>query len=313
MISRRRFPSRLPEYKASKHGDTNAHCSMPFRAMEFLESTPLLKIEDILPFFPDFITIDDFKEDICDALEEYGHQIEQLKTEMNSATEAAEAIKREIADLRNRFVVVDAAAKCDSCGQQLLARQFYVFPCQHAFHADCLIREVRNKCGWFQLSMEADNMCPQVTQHLPTHTLRRVLDLQNQIAREAKENDEKAAQILGTNSTSDSLGLEALGLVSGKKLAQASVQGLDQLRKLVIPDALVTIVGGGIMGAVGRDNRVEAAKQQSREITSKTGGKNKQERMREELDDLLASRCVYCDTAVSSLDRPFLADNEQEI
>lgn len=151
-----------------------------------------------------------------------------------------------------------------------------------------------------------------MTQHLPTHTLRRVLDLQNQIAREAKDNDEKAAQILGNNSMSESLGLEALGLVSGKKLAQASVQGLDQLRKLVIPDALVTIVGGGIMGAVGRDNRVEVAKQQSRE-TSKTGRKNKQERMREELDDLLASRCVYCDTAISSLDRPFLADNEQEI
>lgn len=152
----------------------------------------------------------------------------------------------------------------------------------------------------------------QVTQHLPTHTLRRVLDLQNQIAREAKDNDEKAAQILGSSSTSDSLDLEALGLVSGRKLAQASVQGLDQLRKLVIPDALVTVVGGGIMGAVGRDNRVEAAKQSSREV-SQTGRKTKQDRMREELDDLLASRCVYCDTAVTSLDRPFLAGNEQEI
>lgn len=263
-----------------------------FRAMQFLESTPLLKIEDILPFFPEFSTIDDFKDDICEALEEYGHQIEQLKTEMNTATEAAEAIKRDIADLRNRFVVVDAAAKCDSCGDQLLARQFYVFPCQHAFHADCLIREV--------------------TQNLPTHTLRRVLELQNQIAREAKDNDEKAAQILGSTGTSDSLGLEALGLVSGRKLAQASVQGLDQLRKLVIPDALVTVVGGGILGAVGKENRVEAAKQQSREV-DRSGRKTKQERMREELDDLLASSCVYCDTAVSSLDRPFLAENEQEI
>lgn len=152
----------------------------------------------------------------------------------------------------------------------------------------------------------------KVTQHLPTHTLRRVLDLQNQIAREAKDNDEKASQILGSTSTSDSLGLEALGLVSGRKLAQASVQGLDQLRKLVIPDALVTVIGGGIMGAVGRDNRVEAAKQQSSEV-SKSGRKSKQDRMREELDDLLANRCVYCDTAVTSLDRPFLADNEQEI
>lgn len=280
--------------------------------MQFLESTPLLKIEDILPFFPDFITIDDFKEDICDALEEYGHQIEQLKTEMNSATEAAEAIKRDIADLRNRFVVVDAAAKCDSCGEQLLARQFYVFPCQHAFHADCLIREVGTLSLPCNLFRQLTSYLYKVTQHLPTHTLRRVLDLQNQIAREAKDNDEKASQILGSTSTSDSLGLEALGLVSGRKLAQASVQGLDQLRKLVIPDALVTVIGGGIMGAVGRDNRVEAAKQQNSEV-SKSGRKSKQDRMREELDDLLANRCVYCDTAVTSLDRPFLADNEQEI
>jgi len=29
--------------------------------MEFLQHTDLLKIEDILPFFPDFVLIDDFK------------------------------------------------------------------------------------------------------------------------------------------------------------------------------------------------------------------------------------------------------------
>ena len=36
--------------------------------MAFLENTDLLKIEDILPFFPDFVVIDDFKEEICTAL-----------------------------------------------------------------------------------------------------------------------------------------------------------------------------------------------------------------------------------------------------
>ena len=30
-------------------------------AMEFLHDCDLLKIEDILPFFPDFVTIDHFK------------------------------------------------------------------------------------------------------------------------------------------------------------------------------------------------------------------------------------------------------------
>ena len=32
-----------------------------FRAMELLNECNLLKIEDILPFFPDFVTIDQFK------------------------------------------------------------------------------------------------------------------------------------------------------------------------------------------------------------------------------------------------------------
>jgi vacuolar protein sorting-associated protein 18 len=40
-----------------------------------LENTDLLKIEDFLPFFPDFVVIDDSKEEIADALEGYStHQ-----------------------------------------------------------------------------------------------------------------------------------------------------------------------------------------------------------------------------------------------
>ena len=103
--------------------------------------------------------------------------------------------------------------------------------------------------------------------------------------------------------------------MSGRKLAQASVQGLDQLRKLVIPDALVTVIGGGIMGAVGRDaaaTPAQAAVGAKREPTNSTT-RSKEERMRQELDDLLASSCVYCETAVVSLDRPFLADGEDEM
>lgn len=112
--------------------------------MRFLESTNLLKIEDILPFFPDFVVIDDFKEEICTALEGYTAHIEELKTEMDEATKSAESIKKDIADLKNRFVTVDANERCSSCSYPLFTRQFYVFPCQHTFHADCLIGMVRS-------------------------------------------------------------------------------------------------------------------------------------------------------------------------
>lgn len=271
--------------------------------MQFLEGTSLLKIEDILPFFPDFVVIDDFKDDICEALEGYSAQIERLKLEMADATEAADAIKRDIVELQNRFVVVDAAAKCDSCAVQLLSRQFYVFPCQHAFHADCLIKEVRLLLTRYA-GFRADPAVFQVTQHLPPHTLRRILDLQNQIARAAKADDAKSQQITG--GTAESSTLESLGLVSGKKLAQASVQGLDQLRKLVLPDALVTVIGGGISGALGVGDAAAARRKEP----STTAQRHKEEKWREELDRTLASSCVYCDTALSSIDRPFVLDGD---
>ena len=111
--------------------------------MRFMENTELLKIEDILPFFPDFVVIDDFKDEIANALEGYAAQIDSLKSEMDDATRNAESIKEYISELRNRFITIDAGEKCSVCSYPLLTRQFYVFPCQHTFHADCFIGLVR--------------------------------------------------------------------------------------------------------------------------------------------------------------------------
>jgi len=112
------------------------------RAMEFLQECPLLKIEDILPFFPDFVTIDNFKDAICTSLQEYNKHIETLKTEMDEATGSAREIRAEINSFRNRFAVVRSQDKCSACGYPLMMRAFYLFPCGHKFHADCLVAEV---------------------------------------------------------------------------------------------------------------------------------------------------------------------------
>lgn len=55
---------------------------------------------------------------------------------------------------------------CCLCEYPLLTRQFYVFPCNHEYHADCL----RNR----------------VTKHLPTRQIRRLADIQEQLSREFK-------------------------------------------------------------------------------------------------------------------------------
>ncbi|KAF5949151.1 hypothetical protein HYC85_015108 [Camellia sinensis] len=130
------------------------------KAIAFLRETDgLLKIEDILPFFPDFALIDDFKEAICSSLEDYNKQIEQLKQEMNDATHGADNIRNDISALAQRYAVIDCDEDCGVCQRKILTASwdhrvargytsvgamapFYVFPCGHAFHAQCLIAHV---------------------------------------------------------------------------------------------------------------------------------------------------------------------------
>ncbi|XP_058794794.1 vacuolar protein sorting-associated protein 18 homolog isoform X2 [Phymastichus coffea] len=109
------------------------------QAMEFLQQCDLVRIEDILPFFSDFVTIDHFKEAICNSLQEYNRHIQDLKEEMQEATKAAEIIRKDIQAFRSRCTFVHAKDTCNCCTVQLLVRPFYVFPCGHRFHSDCLV------------------------------------------------------------------------------------------------------------------------------------------------------------------------------
>jgi hypothetical protein len=116
-------------------------------AIEFLKRCDLLKIEDLIPFFPDFVVIDDFKEEICAALEDYSRNIDVLKKEMDESSQTATNIKIDIAALDHRYAIVEPGEKCYVCSLPLLSRQFFVFPCQHAFHSDCLGRRVMEQVG----------------------------------------------------------------------------------------------------------------------------------------------------------------------
>ncbi|XP_076764775.1 vacuolar protein sorting-associated protein 18 homolog isoform X1 [Xylocopa sonorina] len=109
------------------------------QAMKFLEHCDIIRIEDILPFFSDFVTIDHFKDAICNSLQEYNQHIQDLKEEMQEATKAAELIRKDIQEFRTRCTFVYAKDTCNSCDVKLLLRPFYVFPCGHRFHSDCLV------------------------------------------------------------------------------------------------------------------------------------------------------------------------------
>lgn len=105
----------------------------------------LLKIEDILPLFPDFETIDQFKKPIIKSLEHYNERLSDLRTEMNDASKSIDEIRDDLAKYRTRCVAtVDANATCSLCEQPLMLQSaFYIFACGHYFHSDCLFTYIR--------------------------------------------------------------------------------------------------------------------------------------------------------------------------
>lgn len=111
--------------------------------MELIKSCDLLKLEDILPFFPNFTKIDNFKRDICASLDDYNLHISALNKEMKASTDAAAVIRHDIAELRNRAALIRATQPCNVCRHSVLTRSFYLFPCKHVFHTDCLLEKIR--------------------------------------------------------------------------------------------------------------------------------------------------------------------------
>uniref|UniRef100_A0A0W0FGN9 Uncharacterized protein n=1 Tax=Moniliophthora roreri TaxID=221103 RepID=A0A0W0FGN9_MONRR len=267
-------------------------------AMRFLDDTDLLKIEDILPFFPDFVVIDDFKEEIAHALEGYSSHIDSLKSEMDEATRTAESIQKDIAALRNRFVTIDAGETCSSCSHLLLTRQFYVFPCRHNFHADCLIGLAK--------------------EYLPAHSLRRILTLQTELMKgnpgplsagkitspvsslPQGRQPQSQRTLLSSNFTALTNPLHN-GTKAANVLGRNILSAGDRLRDLIIPDALAAVVSapvGWIPGiGAGRRGGVETDNGQK-------------EKLRAELDDVLAGSCPLCESVVVGLDRPFVKEGE---
>ncbi|VDM19227.1 unnamed protein product [Hydatigera taeniaeformis] len=111
----------------------------PQEATALLQESSLLRLEDVFPLFPDFVTIDQFREVICESLDAYNSQIEQLKAEMRATVESSNEIHAQLHNFKSHYEIIPENARCFQCLQAITLRTFYVFPCGHLFHTDCLL------------------------------------------------------------------------------------------------------------------------------------------------------------------------------
>lgn len=106
---------------------------------DILKHCTFLRIEDVLPFFPDFERIGSFKSEIENSLKIYNQTIASLKQQMDSHTQTAEKIRGDIDRLQNESAAVSKVQRCDLSKEPLSSGPFLFFPCGHAFLVEPLV------------------------------------------------------------------------------------------------------------------------------------------------------------------------------
>lgn len=61
---------------------------------------------------------------------------------MDESAKSAERVRNDLQTLRNRSVTVTVNDTCVICNVVLLIRPFFLFPCGHKFHGDCLEKQL---------------------------------------------------------------------------------------------------------------------------------------------------------------------------
>jgi hypothetical protein len=232
------------------------------KAMKFLdECGEIVQIEDILPYFPDFVTIDDFKDAIKDSLASYTCRIDTLKDDIEQAAKSAESIRNEIHQIRSKSISINSSERCLICHYPLLTRSFYVFPCAHKFHSDCLYHAI--------------------TPYLLPSKRKMIDELQKALHEVTSMNFNTQQQKQSSNP--------------------------------------VTAVASNIVGTVADAlntklfTKTKQQQQQGPIATSTTYSTQEIENLKSELDDLLASECIYCgDNLIKTVDEPFFNLNEYD-
>jgi hypothetical protein len=104
----------------------------------------VLSIEDVLPFLPDFAQIDQFKDEICDALASYSSKIEHYIKEMNECDQTCDTLRDELSRLRTVGVQVRTNARCAFTNKYVMESKepFYAFPSGYVVLEKALKREV---------------------------------------------------------------------------------------------------------------------------------------------------------------------------
>lgn len=71
-------------------------------------------------------------------------KIQEQRKDMDESAKSADRVRSDLQTFRNRSVAIGAQDQCSICSVYLLLKPFFIFPCGHKFHADCLEKQLMN-------------------------------------------------------------------------------------------------------------------------------------------------------------------------
>jgi vacuolar protein sorting-associated protein 18 len=157
----------------------------------------------------------------------------------------------------------------------------------------------------------------QVKEFLPTSSLRRIVTLHEEIKKYTNEtasaSDRSAVASPPPGTRQNPVAQRTLlsstftaPLQSSTRAANQLGRGLlsagDRLRDMIIPDTLATILSNPLVGITG----------QMRRGGERPEDKAKVEKLRRELEDILAANCPLCESVIVGLDKPFVKEGDRD-
>ncbi|ODV98617.1 hypothetical protein PACTADRAFT_32000 [Pachysolen tannophilus NRRL Y-2460] len=130
------------KHEKGKKLDINSKNEQIQTILKFIlnKSKPLLNIQDLINLFPNFVVIDNFKEEIIKNLENFSNNLNKLNKEMLLSLNISENLKIEFTNYnKNEFLIIEPKDSCVICNKLLITRKFFMFKCFHNYHHDCLI------------------------------------------------------------------------------------------------------------------------------------------------------------------------------
>lgn len=112
-------------------------------ALDILKESKL-KIDDLLPLFPPDEKVQDMKDHLSACLNEYQHSIKSLKEDLEAHSLQAELLRKQQRQQKHKHITINPSQMCDICFKPIFDKEFYVFPCTHAFHRMCIQSKLVN-------------------------------------------------------------------------------------------------------------------------------------------------------------------------